>query len=170
MEGGYQTPLADGSRAPSCGGSGDGSPSGPESQRRAWSLFRRLVVGALSSNVRAHETPDLGSLAPGVPLLACAGSFRFIGLSRFRFGLLLGDGDGIKRETVGGSPSFTASSAFVVVRCSAGRDSCLVLCAAPPTAPPRVSRQESLLLATVDRELAQLAFDHQTEVNDLRKT
>lgn len=30
--------------------------------------------------------------------------------------------------------------------------------------------QESLLLATVDRELAQLALDHQSEVNDLRKT
>lgn len=30
--------------------------------------------------------------------------------------------------------------------------------------------QESLLLATVDRELAQLALNHQTEVNDLRKT
>lgn len=30
--------------------------------------------------------------------------------------------------------------------------------------------QESLLLATVDKELAQLALNHQTEVNDLRKT
>ncbi|CAM9580436.1 unnamed protein product [Laminaria digitata] len=34
----------------------------------------------------------------------------------------------------------------------------------------RTLQQESLLLATVDRELAQLALDHQTEVNDLRKT
>ncbi|CAM9427679.1 unnamed protein product [Ectocarpus sp. 4 AP-2014] len=34
----------------------------------------------------------------------------------------------------------------------------------------RTLQQESLLLATVDRELAQLALSHQTEVNDLRKT
>ncbi|CAM9836453.1 unnamed protein product [Scytosiphon promiscuus] len=34
----------------------------------------------------------------------------------------------------------------------------------------RTLQQESLLLATVDRELAQLALDHQSEVNDLRKT
>ncbi|CAM9688919.1 unnamed protein product, partial [Hapterophycus canaliculatus] len=34
----------------------------------------------------------------------------------------------------------------------------------------RTLQQESVLLATVDRELAQLALDHQTEVNDLRKT
>lgn len=30
--------------------------------------------------------------------------------------------------------------------------------------------QESVLLATVDKELAQLALNHQTEVNELRKT
>ncbi|CAM9625141.1 unnamed protein product [Ascophyllum nodosum] len=34
----------------------------------------------------------------------------------------------------------------------------------------RTLQQESILLATVDRELAQLALVHQTEINDLRRT
>lgn len=39
-----------------------------------------------------------------------------------------------------------------------------------PSRPITVIVQETMLLATVDRELAQLALAHQTEINELRKT